>query len=163
MSMTTLIATPLDARRSLGFNGSADIALPQGEPPRHPHSPFSYRYVKACALFALVWRLRGVPTSEGDKRPDCLDDAEWPGSREEAVGAGERTAARKRKDELPSATLQGVHEHHECDGDSAERGEHARSLALMLSGQDCSVCVQPSKPIGAQSSQVSPAHAARPS
>ena len=63
----------------------------------------------------------------GDRCPDRFDDAEWPGSGEEAVHAGEHTAAREREDVSGIPALERVHHHHECERCRAEGGEHAIS------------------------------------
>src|SRR5258708_22045997 len=86
-----------------------------------------------AALLAAVRRRHvaalGRVAPECDQCPDGLDDAEWAGSGEEAVRAGEGAAAGKCSDESAVATLQPVHDHHERDRGSAKGCEHRAMMA----------------------------------
>ena len=70
--------------------------------------------------------------AEGDGRPDCLHDPERPNPSQERVHARKRAAECEREHETVAAALQGVHEHHEGDGGSAECGEHRPECARLL-------------------------------
>src|SRR6266446_5136733 len=72
------------------------------------------RAVECCLLVA----------TEGDRRPDGLDDAERPGTAEEAVDAGQDATDSERSDVTATAGFERVHRHHERQGDNAVHGDH---------------------------------------
>src|SRR6185295_18686121 len=75
------------------------------------------------------------PATDGDAGPDGLDQSEWPGPLQEAVGRPERARPGERQHEPVAAPLERVgHEHrrHGEQPEGAERGHWARPFLKIM-------------------------------
>ena len=67
------------------------------------------------------------PAAQRDTRPDSLDQAEWPGSLQEAICRSQHAGARKRQDEPVASLFQGVRDQHQRHRHESEQRQAIHS------------------------------------
>jgi hypothetical protein len=75
-----------------------------------------------------------------NQAPDRLDNPEWPCPSKEPIGTGQRATRRECQDKASVTALDGVHQHHERDGNGAKRGEHFAECDRSRRGQASDAC-----------------------
>src|SRR5215813_5785905 len=67
------------------------------------------------------------PTIEGDARPYCLNEAEWPRALQKAVDGTQRTSCGEGENKPRAAIFQSIEDQHGGDGRETEKAERAHA------------------------------------